>query len=98
MNDQGGSGFMVAATLAPAVPRRLRGSPALAPLLRELELISRLPATLAVNAAAPLLAQLVRAPHLLTAHLPTLLETVAGRDPYVALRYDGESTGYSLQV
>src|SRR4051812_2440884 len=89
---------MVAIANSSALDGRRLGGAGLAPLLGETQPIGRLPAPWAVHAAAPLLTHLLRQPHLLPAYLPALLDRVEGRDPYVALRYDGDGHGPSLQV
>lgn len=70
-----------------------------APDTSELGRLSGLPAELALQKAAPLLARLVRDPAFLDAHvLPLLEEARRAEDWYVAHRYDGRDGSYSLQV
>jgi predicted metal-dependent enzyme (double-stranded beta helix superfamily) len=65
----------------------------------ELEKLSNLPTELALQGAAPLLAQLVRDPAFLDAHvLPLLKEARGVEDWYVAHRYDAQDSSYSLQI
>jgi predicted metal-dependent enzyme (double-stranded beta helix superfamily) len=65
----------------------------------ELEKLSNLPTELALQGAAPLLAQLVRDPSFLDAHvLPLLEEARRVEDWYVAHRYDAQDGSYSLQI
>ncbi len=65
-----------------------------------LQMLSEVPAELALQCAAPFLAHLVKDPTFLQAEIRPLLEearTTEG-DWYVAKRYEGENHSYSLQI
>jgi predicted metal-dependent enzyme (double-stranded beta helix superfamily) len=65
----------------------------------ELEKLSNLPTELALQRAAPFLAQLVRDPAFQVPYvLPLLQEARTIQDWYVAHTYDGQDGSYSLQV
>ena len=65
----------------------------------ELPRLSDLTPELALREAAPFLANLVRDPTFLDAHiLPLLKEARGAEEWYVAHRYDGQDSSYSLQI
>ncbi len=70
-----------------------------APDTTKLEKLSDLPTELALQKAAPFLAHLVRDPAFLNVYiLPLLKEARGAEDWYVADRYDGQDSSYSLQI
>jgi len=71
----------------------------LAPHTNELRKISELPTELALPHAATFLARLVKDPDFVGSEILPLLEEARDReDWYVARRYDGEDSAYSLKV
>src|SRR5215213_10170773 len=65
----------------------------------KLEKLSNLPTQVALQKAAAFLTHLVRDPAFLDAHAFPLLEEARGvEDWYVAHRYDGQDSSYSLQI